>query len=161
MKFFYLLAVCISLCAARPGTLMKRDGCPADYAACSRINGVLGYCYDLLSGPVYGWPGSDIGNAEGPKPYTAQSIHLTSPYMLSSDINCVCGAEGTTPSGWDAADKCYFCEIPGMSAADIAEYTALIGKWVVTCNTWGKVSVASAVTCWNSDLAQGCWQPSS
>ena len=158
----FLLATILSGCAlARPSLSPRQDNCPGDYAACPRINDVLNYCYDLLSGPVYGWPGSDIANAEAPKPYTASSIHPTSQYMLGTDVDCVCSAENTTPTGWNAATECYFCEIPSMTADDIVEYSALIGRWVVTCDTWGKVSRAAAVNCWNSDLKEDCWVPDS
>lgn len=144
---------------AYPSLIIRQDNCPANYAACARFNAVLQYCYDLLSGPVYGWPGSVIANAEAPNPYTANSIHINTPYMTGADVGCVCSAENSTPSGWDAADKCYFCEIPGSTASDIEEYTALVERWVVTCNTWGKIGTASAVTCWNTDLKEGCWVP--
>lgn len=157
MKIVALTALLFSTASTHPTLATRQDECPANYPACPHINDVLAYCYKILSGPVYGWPGSAIANAEAPKVYT---IPRTSQLMLKTDIDCVCSAENTTPTGWDAADKCYFCEIPNMTASDKEEYSALIWRWVVTCNTWGRVSAASAVTCWNSDLQQGCWVPS-
>ena len=80
-------------------------------------------------------------------------------YKDETAIECVCGKEALGEaadwSGWNATSVCYNC---GDYEEATEEYD-LMYNWLVTCKTYAWIDKKAALECWNSKLAEGCWEP--
>lgn len=82
---------------------------------------------------LYGTYGSDV---TGNGPIDAAIAQVSCPQNV---FDCYkCGGTGLTSSSWDSNPL------------------TTLHSWFVVCTTLDQLSVASAVSCWNSDLATDC-----